>query len=65
MLAAGTRAAKAVVGEAVGVLATIVGEGHDAVGANVVLSRPDGTTAAVARMGLVAPGTDRLGRLRS
>ena len=40
-------------------LATIVGEGHDAVGANVVLSRPDGTTAAVAPMGLVAPGTDR------
>ncbi|WP_218123946.1 alpha-1,4-glucan--maltose-1-phosphate maltosyltransferase [Quadrisphaera sp. DSM 44207] len=51
--------AKAVVGEAVPVRATVFREGHDAVAATAVLVRPDGTEHASARMRLLAPGTDR------
>jgi len=39
--------AKAVVGEAAPIRATVFREGHAAVGAAVVLTRPDGTTSAV------------------
>ncbi|TQL01225.1 maltotransferase domain-containing protein [Cellulomonas sp. SLBN-39] len=52
--------AKAVVGEAVPVRATVFREGHDAVGATAVLVRPDGTDHSWARMVDVAPGLDRL-----
>ena len=38
--------AKAVVGEAVPVWATIIREGHDAVGATLVVTAPDGTTTS-------------------
>ena len=44
---AGGCAAKAVVGEAAPIRATVFREGHDAVGAAVVLTRPDGSTLAV------------------
>lgn len=51
--------AKAVVGEAVVVRATVFREGHDAVGATAVLTRPDGTDHSWERMVDVAPGLDR------
>jgi starch synthase (maltosyl-transferring) len=53
--------AKAVVGEAVPVAATVIREGHDAVAATVVLIDPDGGEHTRARMHLLAPGTDRYG----
>ena len=40
----GARPAKAVVGETFTVTATVFREGHDAVNATVVLTRPDGST---------------------
>ncbi|GAA3806055.1 alpha-1,4-glucan:maltose-1-phosphate maltosyltransferase [Cellulomonas soli] len=52
--------AKAVVGEAVPVQATVFREGHDAVAATAVLIAPDGTEHARARMVDIAPGLDRL-----
>jgi starch synthase (maltosyl-transferring) len=55
----GTWPAKAVVGEAVPVRATVFREGHDALGATAVLLRPDGTVHSSARMALLVPGTDR------
>ncbi|HEY6798570.1 MAG TPA: alpha-1,4-glucan--maltose-1-phosphate maltosyltransferase [Kineosporiaceae bacterium] len=51
--------AKAVVGEPVPITATVFREGHDAVAAEAVLVRPDGTEHTRARMALTAPGTDR------
>ena len=51
--------AKAVVGEAVPVRATVIREGHDALGATAVLLRPDGTVHSRTRMVDVAPGLDR------
>ena len=51
--------AKAVVGEAVPVRATVFREGHDALGATAVLLRPDGTVHSTARMVDVSPGLDR------
>ena len=42
----GRRPAKAVVGEAVPVEATVFREGHDAVSATAVLTAPDGTERA-------------------
>ncbi|WP_227422971.1 alpha-1,4-glucan--maltose-1-phosphate maltosyltransferase [Pengzhenrongella sicca] len=51
--------AKAVVGEAVPVRATVFREGHDAVGATAVLVGPDGVDRACARMVDIAPGLDR------
>src|SRR3978361_699505 len=52
--------AKAVVGETVPVTATVFREGHDLIGADVVLIRPDGSVADLRRMRLVSPpGTDR------
>jgi starch synthase (maltosyl-transferring) len=56
----GRWAAKAVVGEAVPVRATVFREGHDAVGATAVLIGPDGRDRARARMVEIAPGLDRL-----
>ncbi len=55
----GRRPAKAVVGEQVTVAATVFREGHDALGANVVLVDPDGQPGPFTPMRLVAPGTDR------
>ncbi len=57
----GRRAAKAVVEEAVPVSATVFREGHDAMAAEAVLIRPDGTELAPVPMTLLAPGTDRYG----
>jgi starch synthase (maltosyl-transferring) len=51
--------AKAVVGETVPVSATVIREGHDALGCNVVLRGPDGTKAPFTPMALLATGTDR------
>ncbi|MCU1678872.1 MAG: alpha amylase catalytic sub domain protein [Frankiales bacterium] len=51
--------ARAVVGEAVTVGATVFREGHDAVNANVVLIDPAGTPGAFTPMRLVGQGTDR------
>ena len=51
--------ARAVEGERVTVSATVFREGHDLIGANVVLSGPDGQGTPFTRMRLIAPGTDR------
>ncbi|MFC5380510.1 alpha-1,4-glucan--maltose-1-phosphate maltosyltransferase [Aquipuribacter nitratireducens] len=53
--------ARAVVGEAVPVEATVFREGHDAVAAYAVLTAPDGREAARVRMHELAPGSDRFG----
>ncbi|MFL6138121.1 MAG: maltotransferase domain-containing protein [Frankiaceae bacterium] len=50
VVACGRWPARAVVGETLTVAATVLREGHDAVGANVVLHRPDGTTGPHAPM---------------
>ncbi|MFG3155460.1 maltotransferase domain-containing protein [Streptomyces sp. NPDC048219] len=55
----GRTPARAVPGEEFAVSATVFKEGHDAVGARVVLTDPDGRAAARTPMRLVAPGTDR------
>jgi starch synthase (maltosyl-transferring) len=52
--------AKATVGEAVPVRATVFREGHDAVAATAVLVGPDGTDRAHGLMVDIAPGLDRL-----
>ncbi|WP_443061584.1 alpha-1,4-glucan--maltose-1-phosphate maltosyltransferase [Streptomyces sp. NBC_00414] len=57
----GNRPAKAVVGETFQVTATLFGEGHDVVAANVVLSDPGGRTGPWTPMRELAPGTDRWG----
>ncbi|CAM5454985.1 Alpha-1,4-glucan:maltose-1-phosphate maltosyltransferase 2 [Streptomyces griseoloalbus] len=57
----GRRPAKAVVGEAFEVTATVFGEGHDAVAANVVLKDPEGRPGPFTPMRELAPGTDRWG----
>ncbi|MDI5962736.1 alpha-1,4-glucan--maltose-1-phosphate maltosyltransferase [Streptomyces sp. SL13] len=59
----GRRAAKAVVGEAFEVSATVFREGHDAVAANVVLRDPAGRAGPWTPMRELAPGTDRMGAL--
>jgi starch synthase (maltosyl-transferring) len=51
--------ARAVVGEAVPVRATVFRDGHDAVAATAVLRRPDGTEHSRARMRSLGPGLDR------
>jgi starch synthase (maltosyl-transferring) len=58
-LTPGEYPARAVVDELVPVSATVFREGHDAIGANVVIHSPDGAKAAVVRMSPGAPGTDR------
>ncbi|MFI6350661.1 alpha-1,4-glucan--maltose-1-phosphate maltosyltransferase [Streptomyces sp. NPDC050560] len=57
----GRRPAKAVVGEAFEVSATVFREGHDAVAANVVLRGPNGVGGPWTPMRELAPGTDRWG----
>ncbi|MFF1490002.1 maltotransferase domain-containing protein, partial [Streptomyces sp. NPDC058319] len=57
----GRRPAKAVVGETFQVTATVFGEGHDAVAANVVLCDPAGRPGPWTPMRELAPGTDRWG----
>nr|WP_223281250.1 alpha-1,4-glucan--maltose-1-phosphate maltosyltransferase [Streptomyces sp. San01] len=57
----GRRPAKAVPGETFEVSATVFREGHDAVGANVVLRSPRGRTGPWTPMRELAPGTDRWG----
>ena len=59
VIEAGRWPAKAVVGEAVPIEATVFREGHDAVAATAVLLRPDGTVHSTARMVDIAPGLDR------
>jgi starch synthase (maltosyl-transferring) len=51
--------ARGVVGEHIPVSATVFREGHDAVGANVVVRRPDGRKASVVPMRPGFAGTDR------
>ncbi|MEV8567785.1 alpha-1,4-glucan--maltose-1-phosphate maltosyltransferase [Streptomyces sp. NPDC051322] len=57
----GRRPAKAVPGETFQVTATVFGEGHAAVAANVVLRNPRGRPGPWAPMRELAPGTDRWG----
>ncbi len=58
VLEAGRWPAKAVVGEAVEITATVFREGHDAVAATAVLVAPDGTVHSAAAMTVVNPGLD-------
>jgi starch synthase (maltosyl-transferring) len=51
--------ARAVTGEVLTVSATVFREGHDAVAANVAVTRPDGTAGPFLRMVPGLPGTDR------
>jgi starch synthase (maltosyl-transferring) len=55
----GQRPAKAVVGERVPVAITAFREGHEALGVEVVILRPDGSEAGRARMTPVGIGLDR------
>ncbi|MFI7299929.1 maltotransferase domain-containing protein, partial [Streptomyces sp. NPDC050121] len=57
----GRRPAKAVTGETVRISATVFREGHDAIGANVVLKGPDGGRGPWTPMRELAPGSDRWG----
>ncbi|MER5757549.1 maltotransferase domain-containing protein, partial [Streptomyces sp. NPDC002088] len=57
----GSRPAKAVVGEAFQVTATVFREGQDAVAANVLLKGPDGRRGPWTPMRELAPGTDLWG----
>jgi starch synthase (maltosyl-transferring) len=59
LVSCGRWAARAVVGEALPVRATIFREGHDAVAANVVLRGPRGRKGGWLRMRPLTPGTDR------
>jgi len=57
----GRRPAKAVNGETFEVSATIFREGHGLISAGVVLRDPDRKASPLARMRMLAPGTDRWG----
>jgi starch synthase (maltosyl-transferring) len=57
----GRRPAKSVAGETFEVSATVFREGHERLGAGVVLRAPDGSQLPLAMMRELAPGTDRLG----
>jgi starch synthase (maltosyl-transferring) len=59
VVAGGRFPAKAVVGEAITVSATVFREGHEALGANVVVAGPDGRTLGWVPMWCREPGTDR------
>ncbi|NEA66817.1 DUF3416 domain-containing protein [Streptomyces sp. SID12488] len=61
LVTGGRRPAKAVVGEAFEISATVFREGHDAVAANVVLRDPKGRPGRWTPMRELAPGTDRWG----
>jgi starch synthase (maltosyl-transferring) len=54
----GTYPSRAVTGETLTVHATVFREGHDAVGASVAVTRPDGSAGTFTRMRPGAPGTD-------
>ncbi|MFJ9521969.1 maltotransferase domain-containing protein, partial [Kitasatospora sp. NPDC101801] len=58
---AGSRPARAVTGERFLVSATVFREGHEALGANVVLRGPRGRSGPWTPMHELAPGTDRWG----
>ncbi|HEX9030454.1 MAG TPA: alpha-1,4-glucan--maltose-1-phosphate maltosyltransferase [Streptosporangiaceae bacterium] len=57
----GRRPAKAVPGETVPVTATVFREGHEMLGAGVVLRDPSGQVKPLVRMSELAEGTDRYG----
>ncbi|MEU6096890.1 maltotransferase domain-containing protein, partial [Streptomyces sp. NPDC047079] len=57
----GRRPAKAVEGETFQVTATVFGEGHGAIGANVVLRDPEGRPGPWTPMRELEPGSDRWG----
>ena len=59
VLDCGHRPAKAVVGETFEISATVFREGHEMLGAGVVLRTPDGGRRPLAGMAEVTPGTDR------
>ncbi|AZM51657.1 alpha-1,4-glucan--maltose-1-phosphate maltosyltransferase [Streptomyces sp. WAC 01529] len=61
VLDCGRRPVKAVPGETFQVTATVFGEGHESVGANVVLLGPDGRTGPWTPMRELSPGSDRWG----
>jgi starch synthase (maltosyl-transferring) len=63
LVSCGRLPAKAVAGETVEISATVFREGHEMLGAGVVLRDPDGTVLPPAPMREVAPGTDRLAAL--
>ncbi|HVM28542.1 MAG TPA: alpha-1,4-glucan--maltose-1-phosphate maltosyltransferase [Mycobacteriales bacterium] len=55
----GEYSSRAVVGETLAVSATVFREGHDAVAANLAVTRPDGTTLPFRRLSPGERGTDR------
>jgi starch synthase (maltosyl-transferring) len=55
----GSYPSRAVTDETLVVQATVFREGHDAVAANVAVTRPDGSAAPFTRLRPGAPGTDR------
>jgi starch synthase (maltosyl-transferring) len=61
VLECGRRPAKAVTGETFEVSATVFREGHEVLGAGVVLRGPAGERSPLAYMHELAPGTDRHG----
>ena len=61
VLDCGRRPAKAVTGETFEVSATVFREGHEMLGAGVVLRGPGGQRSPLIYMHELAPGTDRLG----
>ncbi|HEX7994380.1 MAG TPA: maltotransferase domain-containing protein, partial [Streptosporangiaceae bacterium] len=61
LVACGQRTAKAVVGETVPVSATVFREGHEMLGAGVVLRDPAGNCLPIVTMSELTAGTDRLG----
>jgi starch synthase (maltosyl-transferring) len=61
VLDCGRRPAKAVVGETFEVTATVFREGHEMLGAGVLLRGPGGERSPLALMRELAPGTDRYG----
>ena len=61
VLDCGRRPAKAVTGETFPVSATVFREGHEMLGAGVVLRGPDGQRSPLAYMRELVPGTDRYG----
>jgi starch synthase (maltosyl-transferring) len=58
-LAPGEFPARAVVGQSLPIAATVFREGHDAVGADVVIRDPSGGKVDLIRMAAGAPGSDR------
>src|SRR5215470_14605391 len=59
VIESGRRPAKAVAGETFEVTATVFREGHETLGAGVVLRGPGGQRLPLARMREALPGTDR------